>query len=78
MAVTLLTVTIKNHNPKVNVTLLVLAGGTGMADGAFALSKSLMAKYSLLSFNYPMAFKGNEATADAIYELIRYLKAENV
>ena len=68
----------KNPNPKVNVTLLVLAGGTGMADGAFALAKSLMEKYSLLSFNYPMAFKGNEATADAIYELIRYLKAENV
>lgn len=37
-----------------------------------------MEKYSIISFNYPMDFKGNEATADAIYELIKYLKAENV
>ena len=68
----------RNPNPRVNVTLLVLAGGTGMADGIFALAKSFMDKYSIISFNYPMAYKNNEATADAIYELIRYLKAENV
>ena len=68
----------KNPNPKVNVTLLVLAGGTGLAEGMFAMAKSFMDKYSLISFNYPMAFQNNEATADAIYELIKYLKAENV
>ncbi len=68
----------KNPNPEVNVTLLVLAGGTGLADGMFAMAKSFMDKYSLIAFNYPMAFKDNEATADAIYELIKHLKAENV
>ena len=68
----------KNPNPKVNVTLLVLAGGTGLAEGMFAMAKTFMDKYSLISFNYPMAFQNNEATADAIYELIKYLKAENV
>lgn len=68
----------KNTNPDVNVTLLVLAGGTGLADGMFAMAKSFMDKYSLISFNYPMDFKDNEATADAIYELIKHLKAENV
>ena len=43
----------KNPNPKVNVTLLVLAGGTGLAEGMFAMAKSFMDKYSLISFNYP-------------------------
>lgn len=68
----------KNPNPEVNVTLLVLAGGTGLAEGMFAMARSFMDKYSLISFNYPMAFQNNEATADAIYELIKYLNAENV
>ena len=68
----------KNPNPDVNVTLVVLAGGTGLADGMFALAKSFMDKYSFISFNYPMAFKDNTATADAIYALIKHLNAENV
>ena len=68
----------KNPNPDVNVTLIMLAGGTGLGDGFFAIAKSFMDKYSLISFNYPMAFKNNIATADAIAELIKYLKAENV
>lgn len=68
----------KNPNPKVNATLVMLAGGSGMADGFFMLAKSFMDRYSFISFNYPMDFKGNEATADAIAELITYLKAENV
>ena len=68
----------KNPNPKVNATLVMLAGGSGMADGFFALAKSFMDRYSFISFNYPMDFKGNEETADAIAELVTYLKAENV
>lgn len=68
----------KNPDPKVNVTLVMLAGGTGLGDGFFAMAKSFMDKYSIISFNYPMDFKGNVATADAIYELIKYLKADNV
>lgn len=68
----------KNPNPKVNATIVMLAGGSGMADGFFALAKSFMDRYSFISFNYPMDFQGNEATADAIAELITYLKAENV
>ncbi len=68
----------KNPDPAVNVTLVMLAGGTGLGDGFFAIAKSFMDKYSIISFNYPMAFKDNEATADAIAELIKYLKAENV
>ncbi len=68
----------KNPDPDVNITLVMLAGGTGLGDGFFAIAKSFMNKYSIISFNYPMDFKDNVATADAIYELIRYLKAENV
>lgn len=68
----------KNPNPEVNVTLIMLAGGTGLGDGFFAIAKSFMDKYSIISFNYPMDFKDNVATADAIAELIKYLKAENV
>lgn len=68
----------KNPNPEVNVTLIMLAGGTGLGDGFFAIAKSFMDKYSIISFNYPMNFKDNVATADAIAELIKYLKAENV
>lgn len=68
----------KNPNPEVNVTLIMLAGGTGLGDGFFAIAKSFMDKYSIISFNYPMDFKDNIATVDAIAELIKYLKAENV
>ena len=68
----------KNPNPKVNATIVMLAGGSGMADGFFSLAKVFMDNYSFISFNYPMEYKGNEKTADAIAELIKYLKAENV
>lgn len=68
----------KNPNPKVNATIVMLAGGSGMADGFFVLSKAFMENYSFISFNYPIDFKGNEKTADAIAELIKNLKAENV
>ena len=68
----------KNPNPEVKATIVMLAGGSGMADGFFTIARSFMKRYSLISFNYPMNFKGNEDTADAIAELITYLKAENV
>lgn len=67
----------KNPNPQVNVTMVVLAGGSGMGDGFFGVSRGMMERYSLISFNYPMAFKGNEATADAIAELVKTVGAEN-
>ena len=68
----------KNPNPTVNATIVMLAGGTGLGDGFFGFAKYFMDRYSLINFNYPMAFFNNEKTADAIAELIRYLKAENV
>lgn len=68
----------KNPNPVVNVTIVMLAGGTGLGDGFFGFAKYFMDRYSLINFNYPIAFSDNEKTADAIAELIQYLKAENV
>ncbi|MCM1050167.1 MAG: alpha/beta hydrolase [Clostridiales bacterium] len=68
----------KNPSPKVNATIVMLAGGTGLGDAFAAFAKAFMDKYSLINFNYPMAFENNEQQADAIAELIRTLKAENV
>lgn len=68
----------KNPSPQVNATIVMLAGGTGLGDAFAAFAKAFMDKYSLINFNYPMAFENNEQQADAIAELIRTLKAENV
>lgn len=68
----------KNPNPRMNATIVMLAGGSGMADGFFAFAQAFMARYSFISFNYPMAFHDNKSTADAIAALLRHLKAENV
>lgn len=68
----------KNPSPQVNATILMLAGGTGLGDAFAAFAKRFMDRYSLINFNYPMAYKDNEQLADAIAELIRTLKAENV
>ncbi len=68
----------RNPSPEVKATIVMLAGGSGMADGFFTIARSFMKRYSLISFTYPIDFKGNEATADAIAELIKHLKAENV
>ena len=35
----------KNPNPDVNATLVMLAGGTGLGDGFFAIAKSFIDKY---------------------------------
>ncbi len=59
-------------------TIVVLAGGSGLADGFFLFLRSLMDKYSLITIPYPLFCKDNNETADAIATLIRYLKSENV
>ncbi len=59
-------------------TIVVLAGGSGLADGFFLFLRSLMDKYSLITIPYPLFCKDNNETADAIADLIRYLKAENI
>lgn len=56
----------------------MLAGGSGLADGFFAIARSFIDSYSFISFNYPIEFEDNNSTADAIYELIKDLKATNV
>lgn len=66
----------KNEGAK--VTIVVLAGGSGLADGFFLFLRSLMDKYSLITIPYPIFCKDNNQTADAIAKLVRYLKAENV
>jgi len=65
-------------NPEAKATLVILAGGSGMADGFFIMAKKFIQSYSLLIFNYPMDFKNNNQTADAIAQLIKYLKAKNI
>ena len=59
-------------------TIVVLAGGSVLADGFFLFLRSLMDKYSLITIPYPLFCKDNNETADAIAALIRYLEAENV
>ncbi|MCM1253674.1 MAG: alpha/beta hydrolase [Clostridium sp.] len=68
----------KNPSPKVNATILMLAGGSGLGDAFAAFARRFMDRYSLINFNYPPAYKDNERLADAIAELIRTLEAENV
>ena len=68
----------KNPDPAVKATIVMLAGGSGIGDGFFALAKCFMDRYSLINFNYPMGYTDNEKLSDAIAELIKYLKAENV
>ncbi|MCM1087582.1 MAG: alpha/beta hydrolase [Lachnoclostridium sp.] len=68
----------KNPSPAVNATIMMLAGGSGLGDAFAAFAKRFMDRYSLINFNYPLAYKNNEQLADAIAELIRTLKAENV
>jgi pimeloyl-ACP methyl ester carboxylesterase len=68
----------KNDQPEKDVTLIFLAGGTGLADAVFLLFGSLIDRYSLLTFNYPQAFKTNADLADALAELIQRLEIRNV
>jgi len=59
-------------------TIVVLAGGSGLADGFFLFLRSLMDKYSLITIPYPLFCKDNNETADAIADLVRYLQVKNV
>jgi len=68
----------RNPDKKKNVTLVMLAGGSGLADGFFYLYDRFMPEYSLLSFNYSTDFRNNIAQADAIAALIRAVGAKNV
>ncbi len=68
----------QNPDPKKTVTLVMLAGGSGLADGFFYLYDYFMPEYSLLSFSYPMDFRDNDSMADAIAALIQLVGAKNV
>lgn len=68
----------KNPDPKVNATILMLAGGSGLGDAFAGMARSFTEKYSLINFNYPTGFTDNNAMADAIAELIKTVGAENV
>lgn len=59
-------------------TIVVLAGGSGLADGFFLFLRSLMDKYSLITIPYPLFCKDNNETADVVADLVRYLQAKNV
>lgn len=59
-------------------TIVVLAGGSGLADGFFLFLRSLMDHYSLITIPYPLFCKDNNETADAIADLIRHLQAKKV
>ncbi|MCM1578039.1 MAG: alpha/beta hydrolase [Ruminococcus sp.] len=68
----------KNPSPKKNATILMLAGGSGLGDAFAAFARNFMDRYSLINFNYPLSYKNNDTLADAVAELIKVLKAENV
>ena len=65
-------------NPNSDVTIIFLAGGSGLGDGGFMLYDSFLEKYSLMCFNYPLAFKTNKELADALAKLINELGLTNV
>ncbi|GKX27752.1 hypothetical protein SH1V18_02320 [Vallitalea longa] len=68
----------RNVNPAKDITLVFLAGGTGLADSFFLLFSSFADKYNLLIFNYPKAFNTNAKLADAFAELLMQLDIHNV
>lgn len=61
-----------------NVTLVFLAGGSGMADSIFYFSSYFTERYSLLTFHYPLDFPTNQKLADALAELLSVIGAQNV
>lgn len=68
----------QNPNPKLGVTLILLAGGSGLADAFFLLFPLLKEKYHLVTFPYPKDFNTNGKLADALAELIKQLDLEHI
>ena len=61
-----------------DVTLVFLAGGTGLGDSFFYMYESLLPNYSFISFTYPMDFPTNASLADAMAELFEQIGARNI
>ena len=68
----------KNSHVEKEITLVLLAGGSGLGEGMFYMFDDFKEKYSIITFNYPMDFKSNAALADAIAELLKHTGAENI
>lgn len=68
----------KNPHTEKEITLVVLAGGSGLGESMFYMFDSLKDKYSIITFNYPMDFKNNAALADAVAELLKQTEAQNI
>ena len=68
----------KNESPALDVTLVFLAGGSGLGNSIFYLADMLLSKYNLITFNYPMDFPTNESLADAMAELFIQIGAKNI
>ena len=68
----------KNEHPELDVTLVFLAGGSGLGNSVFYLAEAFMEKYSLITFNYPMDYPCNADLADAIVELLEQIGAKNI
>lgn len=68
----------KNEHPTADITLVFLAGGSGLGNSIFYLADALMPKYHLITFNYPADFPTNESLADAMAELFIKIGAKNI
>lgn len=60
-------------NTQSTVTVALLTGGLGIADVMLPLFDELAGSYSVLTFDYPMAYATNQALSDAIAALIQSL-----
>ena len=58
---------------KGDVTLIFLVGGMGLSYLYMPYVLALESEYRILTFDYPCEFDNNEALADGISELLRYL-----
>jgi len=67
----------KNPAPEIDATIVVLAGGTGLAEGFFLLTSEIGKRCSYLCFSYPQMFRDNDGLADGIAELLQKLQIQN-
>lgn len=67
-----------NPNPQYDITIITLAGGSGMADSLFLMSSELSKNYHFATFNYPLDYPDNKGLAYAISCLIRHENMKNV